>query len=157
MPRQSRTPTSFARSGTVEGALERGERLALVEVVEVHRLPDAPGNARLAAEHVGDRLPEKVARGIVRVFVRLGPPEGSHLVAAVSHHDGVPDERTGARAAVARDRLFVARLHLLLGELHELVILRVVKIDSHVEPPFYSESAVSVLSTHHPAKGYGSC
>ena len=114
----------------------RGERLALAEVVEVHRLPDAPGDVRLAAEHVGDRLPEKVARGIVRVLVRLGPPEGSDLVAAVSHHDGVPGERTGARAAVARDRLFVARLYLLFGELHELAVLCIVKIDSHFDATF---------------------
>ena len=108
-----------ARGERLPGRILRG-----AVVLQQHGFLDAFWDSLLAAEHVDDRLPEKRAHGVVRVFVVLRALEPRGDLVAGRQRDGAAAERD-ILLARAGDRLARRRVLLLLGELDELCILRI--------------------------------
>ena len=109
----------------------RREGLALVVVGEQHRLLHALRDLRLAAEQVGDGLLEEIARAVVHhPLVDVARPlvDGVGL-RLVDGQDLASVKRLGD--AGADDRLPVAGVEALLGEIHEGLEMDAVEIDRH--------------------------
>ena len=106
----------------------RGERAALAEIGEDHRLADARGNLFLAAEDLGDGLAENVPRRVVGL-PRVGRAgEGVDRVARPGR-DGPAGKRVGGGVVGAGDRVPVVRA---LREGDERLVLGIVELDGHI-------------------------
>ena len=136
----------------------RGEGLAAPVVLHQHRGPDALGDVLLAAEHVGDALPEELAHRVVVVACAL-PAENAqrHPVEPAGRLDIALLER-GASAllyvALRRNGLVLASGHPPLGEADESAELLVYCV-YHGSVPFrVFQMQLLALYTLQSAKGY---
>ena len=116
----------------VDGVLDgddapRGERLALAEVLELHRVLDALRYLVRSAEHVRDGVPEEVARGVVRVLEASQTPRADADPVVLRRRDGAA--REGALAARAGDRLALPGFDALRREVGERLERCVVSVD----------------------------
>ena len=131
------------------------EGLAAPVVLHQHRGPDALGDVLLAAEHVGDALPEELAHRVVVVACAL-PAENAqrHPVEPAGRLDIALLER-GASAllyvALRRNGLVLASGHPPLGEADEPAELLVYRV-YHDSAPFCVVSDTIVRPVYTPKR-----
>ena len=86
----------------------RGEGLALAVVLQLHGILHAVGDVVFPAEHVGDRLPEGVAGGVVGLFQAAETPHPDADPVAGPGHDGAVGDPADFGRFDAGDRLLLA-------------------------------------------------
>ena len=112
-------------SRTAASSAAGGEGLALAVVVELHGVLDAVGNAFFPAEHLADRNLESFAGGVVGLLQAAEASRPDADPVGGRGFDGAVDDSAQFALGEAGDRLLLAGRDRALGELDELLELRI--------------------------------